>query len=172
MYVDSLGHSRGRLLREGELGFHFCVIPAPAPGASWNIHYLSVPASGQWQLPLTALVLPNLFSMIHLNFGKCYIFIPSCLFQFSQVCVLSIGVSKPAPIIAKCPIFAVCLFFKASLHICPWLQCSPLYDAYARPCMMHMRTDLSFTSQPLSRSTQSNRGAINHLWLFKDDYWS
>ena len=172
MYVDSLGHSRGQLLREGELGFHFCVIPAPVPGASWNIHDPSVPASGQWQLPLTALVLPNLFSVIHLNFGKCYIFIPSCLFQFSQVCVLSIGVSKPAPIIAKCPIFAVCLFFKASLHICPWLQYSSLYDAYARPCMMHMRTDLSFTSQPLSRNTQSNRGAINHLWLFKDDYWS
>ena len=44
------------------------MITTPVPGFSWYFHAASILASGQWQLPHTTLVLPDLFPMIHFFF--------------------------------------------------------------------------------------------------------
>lgn len=169
MQLDVPGLSGGWLLLEVEPGFHFCMIPIPVPSSCWDIHTPSILASGQWQPTHTALSHQICSWWLILIWANVALFIPSHLFQFSEVCLQYMGVSKlpldllahkKQTVIVKCPIFAVCFSSKAYPQICLWLQQSSLYDEYAYRC-------LSFTHQPVSRNMQSITVAINHLWLFK-----
>lgn len=123
-------------LSKWSLASTLVMIAGPVP-ASWDIHTPSILASGQQQPLFIALFLPDLLLMIHFSFGKCHIFYTYVhLSGLWRMCAVhghfqAGSRSKKQTVIVKCHIFAFCLSFKASLQICPWLQCSSLCDACA-----------------------------------------